>query len=172
MHPVQLGGLFVSRVGAWGVFFVIRYFLSKKKILFIKNKLFDLILLLISCSGIYLFNNVFDRLFKKDLDYSYFKVSDFVTANNKEWSFLSMPQWKLFSFFDNYYIPMFLIIFSFLFIFYLIIHDKRNVSFLNFVFVSILLAIFLFEVGSSYLGDARLYFLQKFNSVTSLCIYF
>ena len=111
MHTVQAGAIFLSLIGGWCIYFLKNSFDEKEgHARVLKRKISD-ILFMVVFMIIYHVDNIFYRLFKIDMKYdSAFELG--LTPEPITRSFISIPQWKLFSFFDENYIPLIFIIIS------------------------------------------------------------
>jgi 4-amino-4-deoxy-L-arabinose transferase-like glycosyltransferase len=157
MHTVQTGAIFLSLIVAWGFFLIIDFYEFKKyKLSFLRGKVQDFIFMIVFLIIFYL-DNIFYSLFKINVPYKT-ALELGLAPEPQTWSYISMPQWKLFSFFNENYLPLILILLSLMVIFFLFTINREQKSKL-FIFTGLTLffGILLWEIGSRNVFGPRIY---------------
>lgn len=160
MHTVQVGAVFLSLSGGWALYFIKDFINNKNKYLsFIKNKLVDITFMFIFLM-IYYLDNIFDRLFKIKVPYERALDTGLVLPP-KISEFIGWPQWRLFIFFNENYVPFSLILISLIMIIILFLNKNNKQKFFAFTGISLFIAIILYEIIAGNVYGPRLYFFAE-----------
>lgn len=162
VHTVQLGSFYVFAIGTYIIYSSIFIFFNKNNTS--KRDSLKIFLFILASTLIALIGNFFgkftwliNKISGKEI-YAYQLLENI--PKPVTYPLIKLPEWVLFSFFNQYYIPIIFILIALILSFFIFLNDikfKRTLSWFNYITITLFISIIGYEIVNRNVGGARIF---------------